>query len=216
MAAPKSADEVVARYDVSRESSNRLQIYVDLLAKWQKRINLIGPSTVPEIWQRHIGDALVLADIVPAGARSVVDLGSGAGIPGLVFAIAFGDERGFDTHLIESNGKKAAFLREAVRLTGAKAKVYNQRVEDVANDIAEIAPDVVLARALAPLSQLLELAEPFLAAGATGYLHKGQDVDTELTEATKYWSIDARKHLIGADSVSCILEIREISRVARS
>ncbi|MDH3742716.1 MAG: class I SAM-dependent methyltransferase, partial [Hyphomicrobiales bacterium] len=153
--------------------------------------------------------------IAPADARVIIDLGSGAGIPGLVFAIAYGQERGFEMHLVESNGKKAAFLREALRLTGAAAQVHNKRAEDVAAEIAEIRPDVVLARALAPLENLLRLSEPYLAAGAIGLFHKGQDVDTELTTATKYWSIDARKHMIGADSVSCILEIREISRVAR-
>lgn len=211
----KSVEEMFSRFNVSRESSANLCIYVELLLKWQKRINLIGPSTIDEVWQRHIEDALVLADIVPNNARVLVDLGSGAGIPGLVYAIAFGHERGFEMHLVESNGKKAAFLREAVRLTGAKAKLHHKRLEEAADDIAALGPDVVLARALAPLENLLELTEPYLAAGAIGLFHKGQDVDTELTAATKYWNIDARKHMIGADSVSCILEIKEISRVAR-
>lgn len=215
MSGPTPPADMLSRFNVSRESLDNLRIYVDLLLKWQKRINLIGPSTTSVVWQRHIADALMLADIVPANARVMIDLGSGAGIPGLVFAIAYGHERGFEMHLVESNGKKAAFLREAVRLTGVAAHVHNKRAQDLAAEIAAMGPDVVLARALAPLENLLGLAEPYLAAGAIGLFHKGQDVDTELTAATKYWNINARKHMIGADSVSCILEIREISRVAR-
>ncbi|NNE22508.1 MAG: 16S rRNA (guanine(527)-N(7))-methyltransferase RsmG [Rhizobiales bacterium] len=215
MSGPTPPADMLSRFNVSRESLDNLRIYVDLLLKWQKRINLIGPSTTSVVWQRHIADALMLADIVPANARVMIDLGSGAGIPGLVFAIAYGHERGFEMHLVESNGKKAAFLREAVRLTGVAAHVHNKRAQDLAAEIAAMGPDVVLARALAPLENLLGLAEPYLAAGAIGLFHKGQDVDTELTAATKYWNINARKHMICADSVSCILEIREISRVAR-
>lgn len=208
-------EELMSRFNVSRESSANLGIYVDLLLKWQKRINLIGPSTVNEIWQRHVADALALSEVVPADTKVMIDLGSGAGIPGLVFAIAFGRARGIEVHLVESNGKKAAFLREAIRATGALAKVHHKRVENVTAEISLIKPDVVLARALAPLDKLLQLAEPIFAAGAIACFHKGQDVDTELTAATKYWNINARKHMMGADSVSCILEIREISRVAR-
>ena len=118
-------------------------------------------------------------------------------------------------HLVESNGKRAAFLREAVRLTGAKAKLHHQRLEEAADDITALGPDVVLARALAPLENLLELAEPYPAALGSSSNKYDQDVDTELTAATKYWKINARKHMIGADSVSCILEVKEISRVAR-
>ena len=150
-----------------------------------------------------------------ANAKTMVDLGSGAGIPGLIFSIAFGEERDFFMHLVESNGKKAAFLREAIRLTGAKAKVHHKRVEEVAADSAAIGADAVLARAVAPLEDLLKLAEPFIESGALGYFHKGQDVDTELTAATKCWNINAIRHMVGADSISCILEIREISRVTR-
>ena len=204
-----------SEFNVSRETLDRLTIYRDLLICWQKRINLIGRSTVNEIWQRHIADALALSEVVPAGTKVMIDLGSGAGIPGLAFAIAFGRARGIEMHLVESNGKKVAFLREAIRVTGALAMVHHKRVEDVTAEIPLIKPDVVLARALAPLDKLLQLAEPFFAAGAIACFHKGQDVDTELTAATKYWNINARKHMMGADSVSCILEIREISRVAR-
>ena len=208
-------DQIVSRFNVSRESSAALRIYVELLIKWQKRINLIGPSTVGDIWQRHIADALEISQIIPSDAKTIVDLGSGAGIPGLVFSIAFGEDRDFFMHLVESNGKKAAFLREAIRLTGAKAKVHHKRVEEVAADCGTIGIDAVLARAVAPLGELLNMAEPFIESGATGYFHKGQDVDTELTAATKCWIINATKHIVGADSVSCILEIKEISRVAR-
>ncbi|MDH3742614.1 MAG: class I SAM-dependent methyltransferase, partial [Hyphomicrobiales bacterium] len=108
MPGPTPPADMLSRFNVSRESLDNLRLYVDLLLKWQKRINLIGPSTTSEVWQRHIADALMLADIVPVDARVIIDLGSGAGIPGLVFAIAYGQERGFEMHLVESNGKKAA------------------------------------------------------------------------------------------------------------
>lgn len=209
-----SPDEIAARFNVSRESSLQLGAYADLLLKWQKRINLIGPGTVNEVWPRHIADALQLGALIPASAKVIVDLGSGAGIPGLVLAIAYGRARGFSMHLVESNGKKAAFLREAVRITGAPAVVHQCRAETVLSGDDRIPADIVLARALAPLPALLDLTHNCIAVGAVGLFHKGQDVDIELTEATKYWNIAVRKHTSVIDSRSCILEIMEIRRVA--
>lgn len=209
MAAPLPED-VLRRFNVSRESLARLERYVALLLQWQRRINLIGPSTVDQVWQRHILDALQLVPLLPPGTKTIADLGSGAGIPGLVLAIATGVE----VHLYESNGKKAAFLREAARRCEAKAVIHQVRIETIGADPNHAKADVVTARALAPLSRLLDQAEPFLRDGALGLFHKGQDVDAELTEASKSWRIIAERHPSLTDSKAVILAVKEASRVA--
>lgn len=203
--------DLLRPYDVSRESCQRLQAYVDLLLTWQKRINLIGPSTAEQVWTRHILDAVQLLPLFPPGRLALADLGSGAGIPGLVLAIAGGHE----ANLYESNGKKAAFLGQAIRTTGANARVHQVRLEDLPGLPGLPGIAVVTARALAPLPLLLDYAEPFLDAGAIGLFHKGQDVDNELTEATKYWKLQVKKHPSITDSRGVILEVREASRVQR-
>jgi 16S rRNA (guanine527-N7)-methyltransferase len=173
--------------DVSRETWDRLQALSELLAKWQRTINLVGSRTLDEIWMRHIADGLQVAEIAPAGARVFVDLGSGGGFPGLVIAAALANRPGFQMHLIESDQRKSAFLREASRAMAVSASVHNARIEVALADWSHGA-DVVTARAVAPLKKLLELAEPLLKSGTVGIFPKGQDVESELTEATKYWT----------------------------
>jgi 16S rRNA (guanine527-N7)-methyltransferase len=207
--APDAADEVLGRFNVSRESRARLNIYVSVLLYWQKRINLIGPSTIDRLWTRHIADALRLIALLPPATRTLADLGSGAGVPGLVLAIATGHH----VHLYESNGKKAAFLREAARQTSAAATVHQIRIELLASDPARPKVEVVLARAFAPLGRLLSCAAPFLADGAVGLFHKGQDIDAELTDATKCWRLRYIKHSGVIDSNGVILEVKEAMRV---
>lgn len=197
------------RFNVSRESRHRIEDYVRLLLTWQQRINLIGPTTVASVWERHICDSLQILPLLPSGTRAIAELGSGAGIPGLIVAMA----AGLEAHLYESNGKKAAFLREAARLTATRAVVHNVRLETLPGQTGLPAVQCVLARALAPLPLLLDYAAPFLSQGAVGLFHKGQDVDVELTEATKYWRIDASKHPSACDARGVILEIREATRV---
>ena len=174
---------------VSRETLDRLDRFVATLLTWQRRINLIAPATVGALWMRHIADSLQLVALAPA-ARVWVDLGSGGGFPGLAIACALAETPGARVHLIESNGKKAAFLREAVRLTGAAAIVHHARIEQVLPTIDERV-DVITARALAPLADLLALSDPLLKTGAQALFPKGQDVEAELTEAAKYWNIEA-------------------------
>jgi len=174
---------------VSRETAARLDRFVELLSEWRQRINLIGPSTEPKVWTRHIADSLQLLALAP-DARIWVDLGSGAGFPGLALACALAEIPGARVHLVESNKKKAAFLREAVRVTGAPASVHAVRIEDFVGRFAEPV-DVVTARALAPLTDLLAAARPLLKKGAKALFPKGQDVGAELTEAAKYWNIQA-------------------------
>jgi 16S rRNA (guanine527-N7)-methyltransferase len=172
---------------VSRETSARLDRFVELLLTWQTATNLVAPSTLPSLWTRHIADSLQLLDLVPE-ARIWVDLGSGGGFPGLVVACALSEKAGSMVHLVESNLKKAAFLREAVRLTGAPAKVSAVRIERFVETFDGRA-DVVSARALAPLNILLHQSFTLIAAGATGLFPKGQDVEAELTQASKYWNM---------------------------
>jgi len=174
---------------VSRETSERLDRFVATLLTWQRRINLIAPSTEPKLWTRHVADSLQLLKLAPQ-AQTWVDLGSGGGFPGLAIACALVDIPGARVHLVESNTKKAAFLREAARMAGAPAEVHATRIEDFVENFAGPV-DVVTARALAPLVALLPAAYPLLTSGAVGLFPKGQDVDHELTEAAKCWSIQS-------------------------
>jgi 16S rRNA (guanine527-N7)-methyltransferase len=173
---------------VSRETEQRLDIFVDLLAHWQNSINLVSPATLPQLWTRHIADSLQLLRLVD-NPTCWVDLGAGGGFPGLVLACALADVPGAEVHLVESNQKKAAFLREAARVTGAPARVHAARIADFLRGFSG-RPDAVSARALAPLKVLLDEAAPLLKTGAKGVFPKGQDVDAELTEASKYWKFN--------------------------
>jgi 16S rRNA (guanine527-N7)-methyltransferase len=180
-------EHALALTPVSRETLERLDRFVALLIAWQKHTNLIARSTIPFIWTRHIADSLQLLDLAPHG-KVWVDLGSGAGFPGIIIACALADTEGAEVHLVESIGKKAKFLREAVQVTGAPAIVHASRIEDFVDNAPE-SIDVVTARALAPLPKLLPLAYPLLKRGALGLFLKGQDVASELTDAAKYWKI---------------------------
>ncbi len=174
---------------VSRETQERLQKFVDLLTFWQEKTNLVASSTLPNLWTRHIADSLQLVPLAPA-AKVWVDLGSGGGFPAIPIACALAETPGAELHLIESNGKKAAFLREAVRKLGLPAQVHQERAEKFGDSFTDPV-DAVTARALAPLKTLCEHAFPFIGRGAVGLFLKGQDVAAELTEAAKYWSIQS-------------------------
>jgi len=198
---------------VSRETLDRLDRFVALLLTWQRRINLIAPSTAPRIWTRHIADSLQLLALVP-DARRWVDLGSGGGFPGLVIACALAQHPGAKVHLVEANAKKAAFLREAARGTGAPVQVHGERIDAFLRK-APVAADVVTARALAPLAALLGYAYPLLKSGACGLFPKGQDVESELTEAAKYWKIQASLALSRTDPKARIVVLRGLEPKSR-
>lgn len=150
---------------------------------------MIAASTVPQIWTRHVADSLQLLPLAP-NANVWIDLGSGAGFPGVVIACALAERPGAIVHLVESTRKKCAFLREAIAATGAPAIVHCERIEDFArNAVANV--DVITARALAPMPVLLGYVQPLLKTGAQALLLKGQDVEAELTEAAKYWNIES-------------------------
>lgn len=183
----KDRARALALVPVSHETESRLDLFVNLFLRWQQVVQLVAKSTLPTLWTRHIADSLQLVALAP-DARLWADLGSGGGFPGLIVAIALAGRPGAMVHLIESDTRKAAFLREAVRITQAPASVYNERIESVAERIGTV--EVVTARALAPMDKQLLLAYPLLSTGARGLFLKGQDVDSELTEAAKSWSID--------------------------
>ncbi|MBN9012871.1 MAG: 16S rRNA (guanine(527)-N(7))-methyltransferase RsmG [Rhizobiales bacterium 62-47] len=188
-----TADKAVALAlaPVSRETEARLDRYVDLLLQWQAKTNLVAPSTLPQLWTRHIADSLQLLALAP-DAKRWTDFGSGGGFPGIVLACVMA-ERGGHVDLVERNAKKAAFLREALRVTGAPGTVHLADIGDYVDSVQH-APDYVTARALAPLHILLGFAWPLMQKGAKVLFLKGQDVESELTEATKYWNIKPILH----------------------
>jgi 16S rRNA (guanine527-N7)-methyltransferase len=172
---------------VSRETQAALDHFVELFFKWQRAVQLVANSTLPKLWTRHIADSLQLLELAP-DAKVWADLGSGGGFPGAVIAIALKGREGAQVHLIESDQRKAAFLREAVRVLDLPAMIHVKRIEETtAADFPGL--EAVTARALAPLPELLLLAAPLLQNGAKGLFMKGANVDNELTAATKSWSI---------------------------
>ena len=193
---------------VSRETETRLDMLVDVLLLWQKKFNLVASSTLKEVWTRHIADSLQLLPLAPE-ARVWADFGSGAGFPGIPIACALAGQPGAQVHLIESVGKKATFLREAVRVTGAPAVVHHERAEKFGESCAETV-HVVTARALAPLKTLCDQAFPFISRGAVGLFPKGQHVDAELTDAAKYWRLEALKVPSKTSPSSSIVVIRSL------
>jgi 16S rRNA (guanine527-N7)-methyltransferase len=172
---------------VSRETAARLDRFVAVLADWQRKVNLVAPSTLGTLWTRHIADSLQLLRLAPNG-KAWLDLGSGGGFPGLVIACALADDPESRVDLVEANSRKAAFLREAARELRLPAVVHCARIEDfVARWQGPV--DVITARALAPLPRLLHYAAPVLKRGAKGLFPKGRDVEAELTQAAKSWNI---------------------------
>ena len=203
-------DCALALTPVSPEVAARLDKFVELLLQTQSHTNLIAPSTIPTIWTRHIADSLQLLKLAP-NAKIWMDFGSGAGFPGLVIAAALADVPGASVHLIESTKKKAAFLSDVARHIGAPVKVYPVRIEDFVNN-ATPKPDVVTARALAPLDKLFAWAHPLLSRGVPAFFLKGQDVEAELTEASKSWTINASLIPSLTDPRGRIVHVRGLKR----
>ena len=198
---------------VSRETLERLDRVVALLLTWQSTTNLIASSTIPYLWTRHIADSLQLLDVLP-DARTWVDMGSGAGFPGLVLAIALAGKPGACAHLVESNAKKSAFLREAIRVAACPAVVHHMRIEDFLGRFAGTA-DAVTARALSPLKVLIDQSVTLISKGALGVFPKGQDASSELAEANKYWSMKSTVVPSRTDQRSSILVIHSADKVQK-
>lgn len=206
LASDKAA--ALALTPVSRETEARLDHYVALLLEWQAKTNLVAPSTLPNLWTRHISDSLQLLSLAPA-AKAWIDLGSGGGFPGVVLACALAEIPGATVHLVERIAKKAAFLREAIRVTGAPGAVHLADIGDTVERFAG-SVDCVTARAVAPLHQLIGFAEPLVKRGAKALFLKGQDVEAELTEATKYWKIEPKLHSSRTGGQGWIVELDAI------
>lgn len=200
------ADSFAAASSVSRETIARLEIYETLLRKWQASINLVAPSTLDEIWNRHFWDSAQLVPLAP-NAVKWLDLGSGAGFPGLVVAILLADRPGFAMRLVESDQRKSIFLREVIRATGAPATVHTVRIEQFVWPEGEPLPDVVSARALAALPKLLGWASSFWGKATIGLFLKGQGASAELTESAKDWIFESEAIASQSDPSGTVLKL---------
>lgn len=192
---------------VSRETYERLAEFESTFLKWAGRINLAAPSTLGDVWSRHILDSAQLASLA-GEARHWLDIGSGGGFPGAVMAIILQDRTGGQIDLVESNRKKAAFLQNALGRYKGSVRVHARRIEEVYGIVGQ--PEVVTARALAPLPLLLDLVSPWLTGGATGLFHKGRDYRAEVQESGDAWNLDLIEHESRIDPESVVLEIRNL------
>ena len=201
-------------HPVSRETLEQLERYRVLLETWQQKTNLVSSSSLSEFWTRHVADSLQLLAL-HGQANHWIDLGSGAGFPGMAIAIAQGAGGERSHVLVEANSRKCAFLRAVAQATTAKAIIVNGRIESVAKQWADRLPrrEIVTARALAPLKQLLDLAEPLLAAGATGLFHKGRDYAREIEDCRSLWRFDLVIHESRVAAGSVVLEVRNPIRI---
>lgn len=206
-----SAADLERVFSVSRETIDRLKTYESVLAKWQRAVNLIAPKTLPQVWHRHFADSLQIAPLVPASARTLVDLGSGGGFPGLVLAAHFADAGGPAVTLVESDQRKAAFLREAARAMEISVDILSTRIENDANLAVLSGVDVVTARALARLSRLFALVQPFVSSDTLCIFMKGRDAAQEIAEARHDWSFDCTEHPSKTDEQA---KVAVISRIA--
>ena len=199
--APLSPEAFQTATAVSRETLARLDTYLVLLQKWQPRINLVGAATLRDSWRRHVLDSAQLAPLLPESTRTLVDLGSGAGFPGLVLAILGVP----DVHLIESDQRKVAFLREVGAATQTKITVHPARIEAV----PPFSADVVTARALAPLASLIGYALPFLGPKGVCLFLKGEQAEREITESQRVMTIERFKSR--SDPSGVVLRLSAIS-----
>lgn len=202
MSAPLLPEDFQQITGVSRETLDRLRAYAELLVKWQPRINLVGPATIPDLWRRHFLDSAQIFPLLPQGP--LVDFGSGAGFPGLVVAVMGAGP----VHLMESDARKCAFLREAARITGTAVTIHNQRIEK----IPAFPAAAMTARALAPLVDLLQLGEKFITPQTVCVFLKGRGAEDELTAASKEWNMSIERRASLTDDSGLILRLKEVHR----
>jgi 16S rRNA (guanine527-N7)-methyltransferase len=194
---------------VSRETLARLKSFAGLLEDWNARHNLVSARSLEDVWQRHMLDSAQLAAFIPDAAKSLVDLGSGAGFPGIVLATILREREGFRAVLYESTAKKCAFLTEVATRLSLKVDVLNARMEAAKREPF----DVITARACAPLDKLLGYAQHFAGPNTVCLFLKGQNLEAELTKARKSWRMKALRHQSRSDPSGTILEVREIANV---
>ena len=204
MLQPLTESAFAEKANVSRETLRRFRSYADLLVNWQASINLVSENTLKDLWRRHIWDSVQLARFIPKSPCVITDLGSGAGFPGLLLSILLDTE----VNLVDSSGKKIAFLREAARVTDANVVLHQGRIENLALPKS----DLVTARALAPLGKLLNLATPVLSPGGKCLFLKGARAEEELTDARKEWKMTVRRFPSATDANGVILSIQDIAR----
>ncbi len=207
-AATFGPEQFQAATNVSRETLDRLKIYADLLLRWQARLNLVSTSSALELWHRHFLDSAQFIDLAPQDALRWVDLGSGAGFPGLVVAILKRGAPGFQMHLVERIARKCDFLREVICATETTAQVHFGRLEA----IEPLKGEVVTARACAPLPQLLEYFQRHKAPGGIGIFAKGRNLTEELTRAEADWTLDFDRHPSRTGGGGQLLLIRSAQR----
>lgn len=191
---------------VSRETEQRLEVFVDLLGRWRKATNLIAESTFPRVWTRHVADSAQLLALAPDATRWL-DMGSGAGFPGLIVAIQLADIPGAVVHCVDSDQRRCAFLREAARATGAPAVIHPVRIESLGREDAGVV-DCVTARAFAPLLLTLEFAKPWLESGALGLFPRGRSAAKDLQQdpPSPHFAIETIRSVIELDAA--ILRVR--------
>jgi 16S rRNA (guanine527-N7)-methyltransferase len=202
---PLTAEQFQSALGVSRETMERLRAYADLLKRWQKAVNLIAPSTLPDLWRRHMMDSAQLARWLILEPSRLVDLGSGAGFPGLVLAIL----GGCTVELVESDSKKCTFLREVIRITEARAHVREMRIDTFSGP----GFDVVTSRALAPLPRLLGYASRLLTPDGICLFLKGRRTEEELTEAGKEWNMTVERFPSQTEPRGWVIRVGDIRRV---
>lgn len=200
---PFGPEEFAARTNVSRETLARLKAYADILTDWNNRHNLVAKSTLPDLWSRHLWDSAQLEPLIPADARTLADLGSGAGFPGLVLAAM---RPSLAVTLHEATAKKCAFLQAAAERMDLTVAIQNARMEELPAKTY----DVVTARACAPLPRLLEYAHSFVGPNSVCLFLKGQNVGAELTEATRYWNMEVSQVPSQTDPSGAIVTVRKL------
>lgn len=191
-------------FGVDAAVAERLGRFAAHLEKWQKAINLVGPKTLPQLWERHIVDSLQLVPLIPEAAKTIVDVGSGAGFPGLILALV----GRWEVHLVESDTRKSVFLRDSARLCGVPVTVHAKRIESLDAPKA----DVITARALAPVAELLALTAGIRQSGTIHLFPKGRGARAELTDAEKTWTLAAETVPSLTDAEAVVLKISEVVR----
>lgn len=206
----KGPDDFTRVFGVSRETVDKLVVYEALLRQWQKTINLVAPSTLDHVWSRHFADSAQLFALAPPDAKCWLDLGSGAGFPGLVLAIMLADRDGAKVTLVESDTRKAAFLAEVARRTGASVDIRPERIEKIATQTKLGPVDVITARALAPLPRLLELAAPAFSPQTMGLFLKGREAEAEVDAARERWAFECTLQPSLSDAGGRIVIVRAL------
>jgi len=189
----------------------KLETYAALLRKWQRAVNLVSPDSLDTVWQRHFADSAQLLPFIHPGS-TCLDFGSGAGFPGMVVAI-LGAPGGTRVHLVESNARKCAFLREVGRQTATAVEIHNARIEEIATRGTVTSIEVVMARGVAPLVRLLELSQPFFRRATVGLFLKGRRADDEIAEARKGWTFDLDMHPSATEPDGKVLQVRSLERL---